>query len=64
MNKERLTDSTTNADFDLENSHKYQYLSSKLEDQNKTLKGANRMGNEIIKTQTMTMSELEKQKNQ
>jgi len=64
LNKERLIDSTTPSDFDMENSHKFQFLNSKLEDQNKTLRGANKTGNEIIKTQTVVLNELDKQKNQ
>jgi hypothetical protein len=64
LNKERLIDTTSPPDFDMENSHKYQYLSSKLDDQNKTLKNVNQTGNEIIKTQQVTLNELDKQKNQ
>lgn len=64
FNKERLIESTTHSDFDMENAHKYQFLNSKLDDQNKTLGDANKTGNEIIKTQTIILNELDKQKNQ
>jgi hypothetical protein len=64
LNKERLIESTTNSDFDKDNAQKYKILDSKLSEQNKTLKSANKMGDDIVKTQANTLYELDRQKNQ